>query len=168
MLNPEHKTFIVQIVSLSSIGSLSSIPYNTDIYPSCRSQISNLIAEEAPTNVLAKYANFAHIFSLDLASKLFSYTKINNYVIKFVTGQQTSYEPIYHLRLVELKILKAYIETNLANKFIRPFKSLVGTPILFDQKSNRSFWLCANDKISITSQSRTSTNYRLLESYWIG
>ena len=43
---------------------------------------------------------------------------------------------------MELETLKAYIETNLANDFIRPSKSPAGAPILFDQKSDGSFWLC--------------------------
>ena len=45
---------------------------------------------------------------------------------------------------MELEILKAYIETNLANGFIRPSKSPAGAPILFDRKSNGFFWLYVN------------------------
>ena len=46
--------------------------------------------------------------------------------------------------MVELETLKAYIEINLANGFIRPSKSLANTLILFDWKSNNSHWLCVN------------------------
>ena len=42
---------------------------------------------------------------------------------------------------MELETLKAYIETNLANEFIRPSKSPAGAPILFDQKSDGSLRL---------------------------
>ena len=45
---------------------------------------------------------------------------------------------------MELKTLKAYIETNLANGFIRESKSPAGAPILFDQKSNGSLRLCVD------------------------
>ena len=45
---------------------------------------------------------------------------------------------------MELETLKAYIETNLANGFIRPSKSPAGAPILFDWKSDGSLWLCVN------------------------
>ena len=45
---------------------------------------------------------------------------------------------------MELEILKAYIETNLANSFIRLSKSPAGAPILFNWKSNSFFWLCVN------------------------
>ena len=94
--------------------------------------------------VFAEYSDFADIFSPDLASELPEHTGINNHVIELVEGQQLPYGPIYSLGLVELKTLKAYIETNLANGFIRPSKSSTGAPILFDRKSNGSFQLCVD------------------------
>ena len=51
---------------------------------------------------------------------------------------------IYSLGLVELETLKTYIETNLANGFIRLFKSPAGASILFDRKPDRSFCLYVN------------------------
>ncbi len=45
---------------------------------------------------------------------------------------------------MELETLKAYIENNLANGFIRPSKSPVGVPILFDKKPNGSLRLCVD------------------------
>ena len=39
-------------------------------------------------------------------------------------------------------MLKTYIKINLANGFIRPSKSFVCAPILFDQKPNRSLHFC--------------------------
>ena len=43
-----------------------------------------------------------------------------------------------------METLKAYIETNLANGFIRPSKSPAGAPILFDRKSDGSLRLCVD------------------------
>ena len=43
---------------------------------------------------------------------------------------------------MELETLKAYIETNLANGFIRPSKLPAGAPILFNRKSDDSLRLC--------------------------
>ncbi len=43
---------------------------------------------------------------------------------------------------MELEILKAYIEINLANGFIRPSKLPAGAPIFFDKKSDGSLRLC--------------------------
>ena len=45
---------------------------------------------------------------------------------------------------MELETLKAYIETNLDNGFIRPSKSPAGTLILFDRKSDNFLQLCVN------------------------
>ena len=45
---------------------------------------------------------------------------------------------------MELETLKTYIETNLANGFIRFSKSLAGAPILFDKKVDGSLRLCVN------------------------
>lgn len=72
------------------------------------------------------------MFSLDLVCKFPKYTGINNHALKLANGQQPSYWFIYTLKQVELEILKAYIKTNLANRFIRLSKSPAGASIFFD------------------------------------
>ena len=141
-LDPEHETYVVYIKSVSSDALPSSSPLN--IHPSWRPQISGLIAKEALTKIVAKYLAFADVFSLDLAFKLPKHIGINNYAIELVDGQQPPYGPIYSLGPMELETLKAYIETNLANGFIRPSKSPAGAPILFDRKSDHSLRLCVD------------------------
>ena len=103
-----------------------------------------MIGKKAPTKVSVEYSDFTDVFSPDLASELPKYTGINNHAIELVKGQQPPYGPIYSLGLVELETLKAYIETNLANGFIRPSKSSAGAPILFDRNSDGSFRLGVN------------------------
>ena len=148
MLDLEHETYIVHIRSVSSNVSPSSSPLD-------RPRISCLNALKAPIKVLAEYLDFADIFSPDLASELPEHTGINDHAIELVDScQQSSYEPIYSLEPVELKTLKAYIETNLANGFIRLFKpsagapilfkSSAGAPVLFNHKSNCFLRLCVN------------------------
>ena len=143
-LNPKHETYVVHIALMSStlLASLGSPPL--DIHPSWRPQISGLIAKETPTKVLAKYSDFADVFSSDFASELPEHTGINDHAIELVKSQQPPYRLIYSLGPVKLETLKAYIETNLANGFIRPSKSSAGAPILFDRKSNGSLQLCVN------------------------
>ena len=138
-LNPEYETYVVHVASLSSTP-LASL----DVHSSRRPQVSGLIAEEALTKVSAEYSDFADVFSPDLASELPEHTGIINHAIELVDGQQPPYEPIYSLGPVELETLKAYIETNLANGFIRPFKSPAGAPILFDRKTDGSLRLCVD------------------------
>ena len=57
---------------------------------------------------------------------------------------------------MELEILKVYIKTNLANDFIKPFKSPTEALIFFDYKSNRSFCLyvdyCGLNNLTIKNQ----------------
>ena len=137
-LDPEHETYVVHVLSLSSALPVTSL----DVHPSRRSQIFGLIVEEALTKVPNKYWNFADIITPDLASELSEHTGINNHAIKLVDGQQPSYGPIYSLRPVELETLKAYIETNLTNGFIRTSKSPASAFILFDRKSDDSLRLC--------------------------
>ena len=127
-------TYIVHVKSVSSDASLISFLLN--VYPSQKPQIFSLITKETPTKVSAKYLDFADVFSLDLAFKLPEHTGINDPAIKLVNSQQPPYGPIYSLRPVELEILKAYIEANLASKFLRPSKFPAGIPILFDRKSD--------------------------------
>ena len=142
-LNPEHETFVVHVASLSA-ASLSSTPLDADVHPSCKPQISGWIAKEAPTKVSAEYLDIADVFSPDLVSKLPEHTRINNHAIELVEGQQAPYRPIYSLGPVELETLKACIETNQANGFIRPSKSPAGAPILFNRKLDGSLWLCVD------------------------
>ena len=131
-LDPAHETFVVHV------ASLSSTPLN-------RPQISGLIAKEAPTKVPAEYLDFADVFSPDLASELPRHPRINDHAIKLVKDcQQPPYKPIYSPEPVELETLKVYIETNLANGFIKSSKSPANAPILFDRKSDGSLRLCIN------------------------
>ena len=130
------ETFVVYVASLSFTL--------LDVHPSRRPQISGLIAEEAPTKVPDEYADFADVFSPDLAAELPEHTGINDHAIELVDGQQPPYGPIYSLEPVELETLKAYIETNLANGFIRAFMSSAGAPILFHRKSDGFLRLCVN------------------------
>ncbi len=130
--DPEYKVFVVYIAVLS-------IDSGDEIHPSKRAQIAYLKMDKAPTKVFGKYADFIDIFSPKLVVKLPEYTEINNHTIELVDDWQLLYNPIYSMRSVKLEILKAYIKNNLANDFIEPSKSPVGTLIFFDKKPNGSF-----------------------------
>ena len=91
-----------------------------------------------------KYSNFANIFFSKLASAFSEYIKINDYVIELINQWQLFYRSIYSLKPIKLETLKTYIKTNLANNFIRLFKSPVKALIFFDKKLDWNFWLCIN------------------------
>ena len=141
VLDLESETFVVNIASLSSNVSASSSLLKLNIHLSSRPQAFGLIAEKTLTKVLTEYLDFADIFSFNLASELPKHIGINNHAIELIDGQQLPHRPIYSLEPLELETLKTYIETNLANRFIRPSKSSVGAPILFNRKLDGSLWL---------------------------
>ncbi len=69
---------------------------------------------------------------------------MNDHAINLVNDWQPLYGSIYSLKPMELEILKAYIENNLASGFIRPSNSPAGVPILFDKKPDGSLRLCVD------------------------
>ena len=143
-LDLKYETYIVHIGLVRSNALPSSSLLELDVHPSRKSQVSGLIAEEAPIKVPAEYSDFADVFSPVLTSELPEHIGINDHAIELVDGQQPPYGPIYSLGLVELETLKAYIKTNLANGFIKPSKSPAGAPILFDRKSDGFLRLCVD------------------------
>ena len=81
---------------------------------------------------MVEYSNYSNIFLAENIAKFLEYIKINNHIIKLEKSKQLSFDLIYNLKLIKLKILKTYIKINLVNSFIKPFKSLAKILILFD------------------------------------
>ena len=84
------------------------------------------------------------MFSKKSTTVLLEHIEINTHAIDLKKGKQSPYGPIYSLGLMELEILKTYIEINLANYFFYTSKLLTTAPILFNKKPNRSLWLCVD------------------------
>ena len=63
-----------------------------------------------------QYTDYNNVFLFELVAKLLKQSN-NSHTIKLNEGKQPFYGPIYSLKLIELKILKAYIKINLANNF---------------------------------------------------
>ena len=59
-LDPKHKVFIIYVVAFS-------IDSGDKVHPSKKAQIAHLKANEAPTKVLSKYADFANVVLPKLA-----------------------------------------------------------------------------------------------------
>lgn len=76
--------------------------------------------DEAFISILFKYADFEKAFFTNLVVKLpMKYIEINNHAIILIESYNPFYRPIYSLKLVELETLETYINTNLANSFIK-------------------------------------------------
>ena len=134
-LDLDQKAFMVHVATLFS---------SIEIYPDREIQIVTLIADKAPVTISAEYSDFEDVFSKKSTAMLPEHTEINTHAIDIEEGKQPPYGPIYSLELVELEILKTYIETNLANGFISSSKSPAGALIMFDKKPDRSFCLCVD------------------------
>ena len=137
-LDEESETFVVHVAALEALLARMAI------HPLQEAQILALIQDKAPTKVSSEYADYADVFSFDLAMELPENTGINKHAIELQDGKQPPYGPIYSLGPVELETLKTYIETHLKTGFIWPSKSPVRAFILFDKDPNGSFWLCVD------------------------
>lgn len=135
VLDLDSKTFIVYIVVLDIRGTKMAV------YSFQAALIGLLKAKIAPITIPMKYSDYSDVFSSKLTMKLPEYTGINDHTIELKKAKHLPYGSIYSLKLVELEMLKAYIEINLANGFIRLFKSLARVPIFLDYKFNGSFCL---------------------------
>ena len=83
-----------------------------------QAQVGVLLLNKALTEVPVEYSNYSDVFSADYAAELPENTGINEHAIELEEGKQPPFGSIYSLRPVELKTLKTYIKTNLANSFI--------------------------------------------------
>lgn len=88
--------------------------------------------------IQAEYSDFLNGFLEKKTLMLLELTKLNQYTIKLQDDKQLFYRLIYSLRQIELKLLKTYIKTNLANSFIYFLKSLANAFIFFLQKPNNN------------------------------
>ena len=132
-LNEDDETFVMHMAALS-VGS--------NVHPSRQAQIASLDVEEV--TIPAEYLDYTDVFSPDSAAELPEHTGINDHPIDLIDDKQPPYGPIYSLGPVELETLKTYIETNLANGFIRPSQSPAGALILFIKKKDGSLRLCVD------------------------
>ena len=106
--NMNIEVFLIYVTSFN----LNFMP----IYLAQKARIALLVIEKV--QILSKYYNFLDVFLEKKALILSKATKSNQHAIKLQKGQQPPYRLIYSLGLVEVKTLKTYIETNLANGFI--------------------------------------------------
>ena len=137
-LGENSETFVVHVAALEAPEPAMSI------HPSRAPLLAALQQDKAPTEIPSEYADYADVFSFDLAMELPENTGINEHAIELVEGKQPPYRPIYSLSPVELETLKTYIKTHLKTGFIRPSKSPADASIFFDKKPDCSFRLCVD------------------------
>ena len=135
-LDVGSKTFVMHVV----IREREEMPVHFEK----QAQVGALLFDEAPTKIPAEYSDYSDVFSAENVAELPENTGMNEHAIELEEGKELPFGPIYSLGPVELETLKTYIETNLANGFIRPSKSPAGALILFDRKPDGSLRLCVD------------------------
>ncbi len=81
VLNPEYEAFVVHVAVLN-------LDSGDEMHPWKRAQIAYLKADEAPSEVSSKYADFADVFSSKLATKLSEYMRVNDHAIGLIDDWQ--------------------------------------------------------------------------------
>ena len=132
MLDVNNEMFIVSV----AIKKWEEMPMHfkrqAQIEAQSGAHVKALLFDKALTGVPAEYSDYINIFSVENVTKLPENPGMNEYTIKLEENKQPLFGPIYSLGLVELEMLKTYMETNLAYNFIRPLKSPADILILFD------------------------------------
>ena len=113
-LDVNSETFVIYV----TIREQKEMPMHSKRQARIEAQVGTLLFDEAPITVLAEYSNYNNIFSAENAVNLPEITGMNKHAIKLEESKQPPFGPIYSLELVELEMLKTYIEINLANSFI--------------------------------------------------
>lgn len=109
-LDENTETFVIRVAALL-------IP-TMQVHLSYQVQLGLLLTNKTFTKIMSEYSNYADVFSFNHAIELLKNISINEHAIKLIEGRQPLYRLIYSLKLVELEILKTYIETYLKSEFI--------------------------------------------------
>ncbi len=109
---------------------------------------------EEPT-ILKAYIDLTNVFSPSNANFLPPH-RDEDHAIELEAGKTALFGPLYNLSEYQLKTLREYIDENLANRFIRTFKSSAGAPVLFTPKPDGTLrlWVDYRGLISMTIKNR--------------
>jgi hypothetical protein len=93
----------------------------------------------------AQYKEFVEVFRKEKTEALPPHRDIDH-AINLDPKYKLTYRRIYNLSAFELKTLKAYIKTYLANGFIHRSSSSAAAPILFAMKNDGGLPLCVDPR----------------------
>jgi hypothetical protein len=94
--------------------------------------------------ILEKYKDFADVFDKVNADKLLKHDSQDHAIN--TKNKMFSFESIYNLSMIELELLKKYLDEFLTKEFIVLSSSFVDASILFVKKSKDDLRLCVNYK----------------------
>ncbi len=93
--------------------------------------------------ILKAYRDLADVFLSSNANPLPT-PRDEDHAIELEPRKTPPFDPLYNLSEYQLKTLREYIDENLANGFIQPFKSSAGAPVLFTPKPDGTLRLCVD------------------------
>lgn len=97
-----------------------------------------------PRSILPEeYWDLEHVFSQELADTLPPH-RPEDYDIPLIPGKQPPFTPLRGMSQDELKVLKKYLEENLAKGFIRLSNSPAAAPVLFVKKPSGGLRFCVD------------------------
>jgi RNase H-like domain found in reverse transcriptase/Reverse transcriptase (RNA-dependent DNA polymerase)/Integrase zinc binding domain/Chromo (CHRromatin Organisation MOdifier) domain/Integrase core domain len=105
--------------------------------------IPDTVETDDGSRIPRRYGEYLVVFSKVRAEELPPHRN-SDHAIDLEPGSKLPHGRIYNLSEAELAALKAYIETNLANGFIRRSTSPAAAPILFVKKKDGSLRLCVD------------------------
>lgn len=98
---------------------------------------------EPRTLLPEEYWDLEHVFSQELADTLPPH-RPEDYDIPLLPGKQPPFTPLRGMSQDELRVLKKYLEENLAKGFIRLSNSPAAAPVLFVKKPSGGLRFCVD------------------------
>ena len=129
---------IGDLISLILIQPLSSVTTNALGFDSIK-----LTTSKIPNY----YKNLTEVFSKKESQTLPPHRDHLDHHIPLEKDVKPTFDPIYNLSELELKVLKEYIQDNLKKGFIRPSTSSFDSPVLFVKKPDDSLRLCVDYRV---------------------
>jgi len=104
-------------------------------------ETTEMVMTDDGGRIPAQYQDFVEVFSKVKAETLLPLGP-TDHAIDLEPGYKRPYGRIYNLSSFELKMPKAYIETNLASIFIQRSSSPAAAPILFAKNKDGGLRVC--------------------------
>lgn len=143
---PSTKPLEVYMIGAAPFVQLSKDP-KVELFAATMADIEKALGEkeypDPKTLVPSEYHDYLDVFSRDEADKLPPHRGCDH-KIQVLPGKEPGFGPLYGMSQNELKVLKKYLDDNLAKGFIRPSKSPAASPVLFARKPGGGLRLCVD------------------------
>ena len=124
------------------LGSFIQIPADFQVIQVQIETLNEFLEEPTISKV---YRDLAYVFPPSNADFLPTHLD-EDHAIELEPEKIPLFGLFYNLSEYQLKTLREYIDKNLANGFIRPFKSSAGAPVLYTPKPDGTLRLCVDNR----------------------